>query len=305
MKILLIGGLGFIGRRFIRKFFDYHELIILGNEKTVDSSKKNDLPVIPIEKGRIEDEKIPLVVKKYKPDVIIHLAALSGLKKCEENPHEAFKVNVLGTFNVVRSCLETNSKLIFISSREVYGETLGNESTEEDPLIPNNVYGITKMLGETIVKHAAQKYNLDYTILRLTNVYGPEAGQRGVNRIIKTAVKEKKIQINWGNQLVNLVYVDDVVNLIGLILNDKRSSRQIFNVGSSDTLTIKEFVNKVSELVQQSIDIECLPKVKFETVSFRPNLVKLEKFLGFRAQTNLKYGIEKTINWYTENTDDI
>ena len=297
MKVLLVGGFGFLGKNMIKKFSNDHELIVYTKEKTTESTKINDLQVASIEKGLIEDKKIHDVIKKYKPDVVIHLAALSGLRKCEENVFEAFQVNVFGTFNIIKACLETHSKIIFISSREVYGETLSNESTEDDPLMPNNIYGITKMIGETLVKHAGHKHNLDYTILRLSNVYGP-GGQGGVNRIIKTAVEEKRIQINDGNQFMNFVYVEDVVDLIMLVLNDKHSSKQIFNVGSDDTLTINEFATKVAELVHDKIKLEYFPRIEFETICFKPSLIKLEKILKFRAKTNLKVGIEKTIKWY-------
>ena len=154
------------------------------------------------------------------------------------------------------------------------------------------------MIGETLVKHAGHKHNLDYTILRLSNVYGPEGGQGGVNRIIKTAVEEKRIQINGGNQFMNFVYVEDVVDLIMSILDDNRSSKQIFNVGSVDTLTVNEFATKVVRLVEGEIKLEYFPRIEFETICFKPSLIKLEKILKFRAKTDLKTGIEKTIKWY-------
>jgi len=302
MKVLVVGGLGFLGKRFIRKWSQIHELIIFDREKPFEPTE-NDLPLIAIEKGTVEDGKIYDMVRKYKPEVVIHLAALSGLRKCEDNPYEAFKVNVFGTFNVSKACLENDSKLIFISSREVYGETFDKESTENDSLRPNNVYGLTKMIGESIIKHESEKHGLDYTILRLTNVYGPEAGLRGANRIIETAIKEKKIRINGGNQLLNLVYVDDIIDLLMLVVSDKRSSKQIFNVGSEDTVTIKEFAEKVSRSLDGNIEFEYFPQIKFETISFRPSLMKLEAVFGFRAKTDLKTGIEKTIDWYANNVN--
>lgn len=302
MRILVVGGRGFLGKRFIRKWSQIHELIIFDREKPLEPAE-NDLSLIPIEKGTVEEEKIYEAVRKYKPEVVIHLAALSGLRKCEDNPYEAFKVNVFGTFNISKACLENDSKLVFISSREVYGETLNKESTENDSLRPNNVYGLTKMIGESIIKHESEKHGLDYTILRLTNVYGPEAGLRGANRIIETAIKEKKIRINGGNQLLNLVYVDDIIDLFMLVVSDKRSSKQIFNVGSEDTVTIKEFAEKVSRSLDGNIEFEYFPQIKFETISFRPSLMKLETVLGFRAKTDLKTGIEKTIDWYANNVN--
>lgn len=301
MKILLVGGLGFIGGRFIKKFFNIHELIVFTKKESVRTNKNNKLRIL-IEKCIIEDMQTIEIIKKHKPNVVIHLAALTGLMKCEKNYYDAFLVNILGTFNVVKACLKSGSKLIFISSREVYGETLNNESKEDDPLKPKNIYGVTKMIGEYLVQHAGQNYNLDYTILRLTNVYGPEGNERGVNSIVKNALKKKKIEIHGGNQLLNLVYVDDVVELINLVLDDKRSSKQIFNVGSEDNITIKEFAEEVSKSVNGNITFEYVSLPGVVTTTFRPSLEKLKKVLGFSSKTKLKDGIKKMIEWYVKNT---
>lgn len=302
MKVLLVGGLGFIGRRFIRKFSSFHDLIIYAKYDDIlkiDAYQK--LKNIKIEEGGIEDKKIYDIIIKHKPDVVIHLAALTGLKKCYDNPERAFMTNVYGTFNVVNACIVTNSKLIFISSREVYGDTRQGKSNEDDPLLPNNTYGITKMLGENLVKHASKKYGIDYTILRLTNVYGPEGDQYGVQIIIKNALTKNKIEILGGSQRMNFVFVDDVADVMNLVLDHKNSSKQIFNVGSNDTITIKELANKVSKLVGGNIKLEYGPMRETETSNFEPDTKKLEGMLWNLPRTTIEKGLEKTIKWYREN----
>lgn len=301
MKVLLIGGLGFIGKRFIRKFSDEYELVICAMNEDVLKTKK-DFPVknFIIEECNVEEKKIYDVIIKHKPNVVIHLAALTGLKKCHNNPEKAFKINVFGTFNVINACVKSGTRLIFISSREVYGETLSDESKEDDPLNPNNTYGITKMLGEILIKQSSLGHDLDYTILRLTNVYGPEGDQYGAQIIIKKALIEKKVQILGGKQQLNYIFVDDVVDLINLILNVKRASKEIFNVGSKDTLTIKEFVDEVFKSLGIKSNIEFLPMRETETINFKPSLKKLE-LLGFSAKTSIREGIGKTIKWYSDN----
>ena len=156
MKILLTGGLGFIGTRFIRKFSNAHQIIVYGRKKEkTNPAKLSHLKNVTLEYCSVEDPEIINMVKKLKPDVVIHLAALSGLKKCYDNPKIAFSTNVYGTFNIINSCKKIGAKLIFCSTREVYGETLENKSKEEDPLIPNSVYGLTKMLAENLVKYSS------------------------------------------------------------------------------------------------------------------------------------------------------
>ena len=297
MKVLLTGGLGFIGRRFIENFQNFHDLVIFTTENSIKNFNPTEISKVIIEKGSVEDDSFQKIMLKHKPEVVIHLAAKSGLKNCEENPDSAFNCNVFGTYNVIKTCAEMNSKLIFISSREVYGETINESTKEDDPLFPNNIYGITKMLAETLIINTSQKYNVDYIILRLTNVFGPGPYERGVNKIIKMAVKDKKIQIYGGEQVVNIVYVDDIVELINSILCKKCSWNKIFNVGSNNTLKIKKFVDEVKGLVGNDIDIEYLPAGNYGDSVFNPNLEKIQDEMKFTAKTSLIDGIQKTIKW--------
>jgi len=296
MKVLLTGGLGFIGRRFIENFQNFHDLVIFTTENSIKKFNPTEISKVTVETGSIEDNSFQKIMLKHKPEVVIHLAAKSGLKNCEENPDSAFNCNVFGTYNVIKTCAEINSKLIFISSREVYGETINESTKEDDPLLPNNIYGITKMLAERLIINTSQKYNVNYIILRLTNLFGPGVYERGVNRIIKMAVKDKKIQIYGGEQEINIVYVDDVVELINLILCEKCSWNEIFNVGSNNTLKIKKFVDEVKKLVDD-VDIEYLPARNIENFIFNPNLEKIQREMKFTTKTSLIDGIQKTIKW--------
>lgn len=299
MKVLLNGGLGFIGRRFIKKFANQHDIIVYARDEDISNSKgESFLENIIIEKGTTEGKEISDVIAKHKPDVVVHLAALTGLKKCHDDPELAYKINVYGTFNVLTACAKYSSKIIFISSREVFGETINEKSKEDDPTLPNNVYGITKMIGENLVKFFNKKYGLDFTILRLTNVYGPEGDQYGAQVIIKNALKEKKITILGGQQRLNYVYVDDVIDVINQVLDDTRSSKQIFNVGSNDTLSIDEFSKKILKLFDGNLEIEHMPMRETETSNFEPSLEKLSEILNYSPKTSILEGLQKTIDWY-------
>ena len=305
MKVFLIGGLGFIGKRFIKQFSHVHEITVYATQQDIQNvSKTLDLTKISIEEGSVVDNKLSEIVSKNKPDVVIHLAALTGLKKCNESPEKAFEINIYGTHNVVKACLTASCKLIFLSSREVYGETINETSREVDPLFPNNVYGLTKKIGEDIINLAGIKNNLDFTILRLTNVYGPEGDQYGAVIIIIKALTNKKIQMLGATQKLNYVYVDDVVNVINLVLKNEKSSNQVFNIGSKETVSIEEFVNKVSKIVPNDITIEHLPMRHSETLNFEPNLEKLQKILGYVPKTSLEEGIQNIIKWYESEMNE-
>jgi len=298
VKIFLIGGAGFIGKRFIRKYFKENKIIVYALQQDILDAKKflEEHNIKTIE-GSVDNKILEQEIIKEKPDVVIHLAALTGLVKCHQDPKIAFTINVFGTYNVANVCSNLGCKLIFISSREVYGETLEKKTSENGVLLPNNVYGITKMLGEEIIQFFNKKKNLDFTILRLTNVYGPEGDQYGAQVIIQNALLEKRVQILGGTQRLNYVYVDDVVNIIYNCINNQKASREIFNVGSKETLSIKQFVEKVINILNEKIEIEYKPMRESETTNFEPDLKKISQ-LDKIIFTDIKEGLKKTIDWY-------
>lgn len=298
MKILLTGGLGFIGTALIQRKSENQFIVCSENEKSHLEDYKN----IIFEFGKIETDSFCDLVKKYKPDLIIHMASITGLKYCEENSSKAFTTNVYGTFNVIKACMLNKVRLMFLSSREVYGATF-NEVDESHPLKPTNVYGITKQLAENMIVSEHKKSNLVYTILRLSNVYGP-GSTKGVNRMIQSAVIDKKIFLNGGNQYVNLIYIDDLIEIISNLLNNKHAFNQIFNVGSFDNISVKEFAKIISTKYEKNLEIIQKESLKFENKNFKPNLNKLLNIVDFSPKVHVEEGIKKTINWYEENFNE-
>jgi UDP-glucose 4-epimerase len=299
LRVALVGGLGFIGKHLIEALSGSQKLVVLDSES---AQKASDFPPGSqpiVEVGDITDGNwIKGVMLKHTPNAAVHLAALTGVKKCNENPSLAFSTNVLGTCNVIMGCVACSSKLIFISSREVYGETISSRTREDDPLVPNNVYGVTKMLGERLVLWAASKYNLDYTILRLTNVFGPGGDQYNIQAMVRNALIERSIKLLGGQQRMNLIYIDDVTDVIRRCTTDSRASRQTFNVGSDCNISVEEIVSKVTSLLDIPVKIQREPMRAGETLNFTPDLAKLEKTLSFLPKITFDEGLSRTIEWY-------
>jgi len=306
MKVLLVGGLGFVGKHFVKKYADAANLVILSTHQDALTNaafvKDHRLSV---EIGDITDgTKVRDVMLRHSPDVVVHLAALTGVRKCNDNPSTAFSVNVYGAYNVAMGCVASKSKLIFISSREVYGESLSDQTREDDLLLPNNVYGLTKLLGEKIVLWTGSKYDLDYTILRITNIYGPGGDQYAVQAIIKKALLGERIQILGGSQQMNLIYVDDVVDAVLGCLTGANSSRQVFNIGSYDSISVEDMVSRILRLLDVSTKLERLPMREGETLSFRPSLEKSGRLLGWRPSTTFASGLRETVERYRKELEE-
>ena len=294
MKIILTGGLGFIGTALIERKSKHQFIVCTKNVKKNMEKFKN----VIFEIVKIESEKFADMIKKHKPDLVIHLASYTGLQNCEENPSKAFTTNVYGTYNVINSCLVNKIRLMFLSSKEVYGMTT-NDVEENHLLKPTNVYGITKKLAEQMIVFENKKSNLVFTILRVTNVYGP-GSTKGVNKMIQSAIKDKKLFLNGGDQLINLIFIDKLVDVIFNIINDERTFNQIFNVGSFENISIKEFANIISKIEQNNIKIIQRSPLKYENRNFKPNLNKLNKIIDLSTKMDLHEGIIKTKKWFKE-----
>ena len=295
MRILLIGGHGFIGSNLIKKFNREFDFVVISSKKGIDTGD------IKTEYISVTNKKIVKIIETLNPDIIIHLAALSGLKKCENDPKKAFEVNVTGTENVVEGCLKTNAKLIFISSREVYGSTINEKSNEDDMLNPDNIYGQTKVNAEKIIQNAAKIFELNYVILRLTNVYGPGSNS-GVNRIIRESLSKEKILVNGGEQILNFIFIEDVIELIYLVILNNKLSKQILNIGSNDTSSLKKFVELLEELLNDPINIQYGEKPSFESLFFCPDIRKQQNIFGYDFKYSLEEGIIKTLQYMRINS---
>lgn len=297
-KYFVIGGSGFIGRHLVDALVRRRDHVFVYGQNLTNAPifSNNEIEFV---KGDIRNLKLLTdSLLQYRPDTVIHLSAITSIKTCLDKPQESFDVNVYGTYNVAVATAKSKSKLIFASSREVYGETTKTETSEESILAPNNLYGVTKMLGENIILWTSRKNGIAYTILRFTNVYGPGGDKYGVQTIIQKVLRGDRIQVLGGDQVMNFVYIDDVVRALLLCIENEKSSKQIFNVGSYDNVTVKDLVHKIVKLAGRNLKIERAPYRETETMFFRPDLSKIAKILNWTPLIDLDTGLLRTIEWY-------
>ncbi len=301
-NILITGGFGFTGSHLINKLDEMNYDLIIYSKRNTDSRIIKNKKNLIFEKGDIIDStRISEVVEKYDPKIIVHLAALTGITKCQNDPQGSFLTNVYGTFNIANACINSKTHLIFLSSREVYGETKNDRTSENDPKTPNNVYGITKLQAENLILWANEKYGLNFTILRPTNIYGYGGDKYGAQILIKKILANSSIQVYGGKQKMNFVHVEDVVDAITKAMIDNRSHKETLNVGSNDTLTILEFVDLLSKLTDKKPHLEFLPMREGETNNFNVSINKIKDVLNWKPSTNIESGLSSTIDWYKNN----
>jgi len=295
--ILVTGGNGFIGKKLIESLLENYLVVVFAKNPIQTSFENHDN--FKFEKGDIIDSNhTNQIISKYTPSIVIHLASLTGISKCENQPFDSFLTNVFGTFNVIQGCVKNNSKLIFLSSREVYGDTRGELTKEDDRKIPNNVYGLTKLEAENLILWAHKKFNLNYTILRPTNIYGPGGDKYGVQVIIQKLLHNETIFVMGGEQKMNFIFIEDIISAISECISNKNSINQIFNLGSNENLSINELINLLEKISGKYPILEFTNIRKGETMNFKPSINKINMILGWKPFTNLSDGLISTINTY-------
>lgn len=295
--ILVTGGNGFIGKKLIESLLENYLVVVFAKNPIQTSFENHDN--FKFEKGDIIDSNhTNQIISKYTPSIVIHLASLTGISKCENQPFDSFLTNVFGTFNVIQGCVKNNSKLIFLSSREVYGDTRGELTKEDDRKIPNNVYGLTKLEAENLILWAHKKFNLNYTILRPTNIYGPGGDKYGVQVIIQKLLHNETIFVMGGEQKMNFIFIEDIISAISECISNKNSINQIFNLGSNENLSINELINLLEKISGKYPILEFTNIRKGETMNFKPSINKINMILGWKPFTNLSDGLISTIDTY-------
>ncbi|HIQ55816.1 MAG TPA: NAD-dependent epimerase/dehydratase family protein, partial [Pyrodictium sp.] len=192
-------------------------------------------------------------VKLFKPNVLVHLAALVDVEESIRKLDLYVYVNVYGTSVVVRKALECSvERIVYISSAAVYGQPRRLPVSEEHSVEPINPYGATKLAGEHLVKVMCRLAHKHYVVLRLFNVYGPRQNPSYAGVVVKTweriAVNKPPIVYGDGMQTRDMVYVEDVVKAIEKAI-ETRYVDEVYNIGSGKPVRIKDLINLILELV--------------------------------------------------------
>mgnify|MGYP001278665293 CR=1 FL=1 len=321
-RILIIGGSGFIGHNLAiqlkKQKYDVTVLDSLGvnNLKTINESeitnkklyksilherikllKKNNV------KFMIKDAKLNNTIRIYKkvnPSVVIHLAAVSHANKSNKNPKNTFDNSIISLQNTLDYCKERkNTHLIFLSSSMVYGNFNGKKVKEDTNLRPIGIYANLKFAGELMIKSYNQIFDLKYTIIRPSALYGERCVSRRVGQIfIENALNNKIISINGtGNEKLDFTYIDDLVEGIILCIKKKQSINQTFNITFGNAKKINSLLQILKKYFP-SVKVKYKNWDKFTPKRGTLSIAKAKKLLGYKPSYPINIGYKKYINWY-------
>src|SRR3989344_4018728 len=303
MKILVTGGAGFIGSHVVDRYVDLgHEVAVIDNLST--GFEKNLNAKAKFFKADIRElEKIYEIVGDFKPDVINHHAALAEVTKSIENPSDTLAVNVMGTANVLLAGGKASIKHFIFSSTggAIYGDPVhlpADESCKPAPLSP---YGLSKLLGESIIEFYARMYGFTYAIFRYSNVYGPRqnpSGEAGVVAIFTNLIKSgtRPTIFGDGSKTRDYVYVGDVVSANELALDV--TGNNLLNLGWGKEVSDKEIFDAIASALNFSKDSIYAPFREGERSKISLDSTKARKILGWVPKVNITEGINITTKYY-------
>ncbi len=309
--VLVTGGAGFIGSHLCERLLclGCHVINLDNFCESYDSSIKrnNVLKAIRhtnyrlVEGDILDRTLLDNLAEQSDPDIVIHLAALAGVRRSIENPLDYIDVDIKGTVNLLEVCKKYNiGKFIFASSSSVYG-TNSPPFKENDKLeLQTSPYAVAKQSGELYCRTYHHLYGIPTACLRFFTVYGP--GQRpdmAVHIFTKTIAEGRELYIYGdGASSRDYTYVDDIIDGI-LSVMQLRLDFEVFNLGNSLPVNIKELIRVIETKLGKQANIKYLPVQPGDVPVTCADISKSAQLLNFHPKIKLEEGIERFVEWYS------
>ncbi len=323
-NVLIIGGAGFIGHNlalYLRKKganvfltdglsvnnllylhstnfeIENRELYIDFINRRLELLRKEQIPLY-VEDSR-NYHKLSYIITEVKPQVIILLAAVAHANRSNKDPYSTFDHSLRTLENALDSSRKRIEHFIYFSSSMVYGHFPKGYVTEETECNPIGIYGSLKLAGEKMVKSYHQVFDLPYTIVRPSALYGERCISRRVGQIfIENAIYNKPITIQGdGNDRLDFTYIEDLCLGVQNIIENKNSLNQTFNITYGESRSVLQ----MSEIIRTHFpetQVNFVPKDKLTPDRGTLSVEKARELLGYNPQNPLEIGFEKYIEWY-------
>jgi UDP-glucuronate 4-epimerase len=313
MNILVTGGAGFIGSHLSERLLrEGHRVIVLDNlddfydprrkRKNLASLLKN--PGFRFYEGDIRDEAyLKKVFSAETIEIVAHLAARAGVRPSIQFPALYTDVNIRGTLNLLEACRHHEvGRLVFASSSSVYGNNPKVPFSEADNVDnPISPYAATKKAGELICYTYHHLYGLDIACLRYFTVYGPrQRPEMAIHQFTRLIHQGKKLSLfGDGSSRRDYTYIEDAVEgTLNALL--RKHGYRIYNIGESQTTSLRELVRLIEDLVGKKAVTEYLPAQPGDVDRTYADIWKAREELGYNPKTDMFAGLKRFVEWYLE-----
>ena len=306
-KALVTGGAGFIGSHLTEKLHQNNiEVLVVDNLLT---GKKENLLSLDLENtiyGDVGSEETLKIIKNFNPDVCFHLAAQSSVVISVEDPLLDFEHNLLQPVQLIKTLLETDCKqFIFTSSGgTIFGEPEVIPTSEDDYAgEPASPYGLAKKKLNELIEVMLQNETMSYSILNLSNVYGPRQdphGEAGVMSIFTGKLMNNETPTIYGDgkQTRDYLYVLDVVD--ALIKSSETDDNLFLNIGTGVETSVNELVSILSQKISWDGEPEYAPKREGELLRSVLNNERAKSQIGREPKYTLDTGLDELISWFSK-----
>tara|TARA_Y100000996_G_scaffold385518_1_gene342935 strand:- start:353 stop:1339 length:987 start_codon:yes stop_codon:yes gene_type:complete len=310
MKILVTGGLGFIGSNFILKLLEQRDIEITNVDAELYGSDHRNLSQLKdskkynFVKGNISNKKF-MEEQIEKCDVVVNFAAESHVDRSINDANPFLVSNIRGAFTILDIITKQKKRMIQISTDEVFGSLIDGTANEHSKFNPSSPYAATKAAAELLINSYSITYNSDVVITRCTNNYGPrQFVEKLIPKTIILANKDLKIPIyGEGKNIRDWIFVDDHCNAIDTVLFNGKSGES-YNISADNEIDNITIVKRILEIMDKSEDlmqfVEDRPGHDFR---YSMTSKKISNDLNWKLKTSFEKGLEKTIEWYLNNPD--
>jgi nucleoside-diphosphate-sugar epimerase len=298
MRILLTGSSGMIGTRLFEKLQFAHDVVGLDRRKNEWNESLNEKTILIDLLKENNLSKIPRNI-----DLIIHLAANARVYELIKNPTLAIE-NIFSTYNVLEFARKSKiKKIIFSSSREIYGSSSDDCSVSEEEVDIRrceNSYSASKISGEALIYAYGKTFGLDSAVVRFSNIYGMyDTSDRVIPLWISQALKNETLLIYQKNKVLDFAYIDDAIDgLVEVIRRFDNIKGETLNIASGNGLKLTYIAGKIRELIGSESKIVIKTNRPGEVCKFQADISKASKLLDFKPKTDVDEGLAKTIDWY-------
>ena len=311
MKVLVTGGLGFIGSNFILKALNENkELSVINvdaefqgsDHKNLDSIKDNEK--YSFVKGNITNKSL---MEKLisKVDAVVNFAAESFVDRSILDPNPFLVSNIRGTYTILELIKKEKKRLVQISTDEVYGSLETGTAVENSRFNPSSPYAATKAAAELLVNSYNTTFECDSIITRCTNNFGPrQYPEKLIPKVILLANQNKKIPIYGnGKNIRDWIFVEDHCEaVLQVLLNGKNG--ESYNISAKNEIDNLTIVKKILEILNKSEDlIEFVEDRPGHDIRYSLSSEKIRNELGWKGKIDFDVGIERTVKWYLSNQE--
>ena len=311
MKLLVTGGLGFIGSNFILKLLrESNDFEIINVDAELFGADHKNLHEIKnskkyhFEKGNISNKKF-MEEQITKCDAVVNFAAESFVDRSINDANPFLVSNIRGAFTILDITTKQKKRMIQISTDEVFGSLSNGTATEESKFNPSSPYAATKAAAELLINSYFITHGSDVVITRCTNNYGPRQFlEKLIPKTIVLAYNDKKIPVYGnGSNIRDWIFVDDHCDAVHLALKNGKSGES-YNISANNEISNLTVIKKILELMNKSEElIEFVEDRPGHDLRYSMDSSKSMKNLGWNVKSNFEDGLEKTIQWYLENPE--